>query len=74
MLEPPQLNPLDAEEQQLSSKLHTLSLRVRRAIQRKKLILVICIHDLIRLVITLITIGEGENVDLLVNQEIHFLA
>lgn len=56
------------------TKLLTLSLRVRLAVQRKKLILVTRIHDLVRLVITLMTIGEGETVDLSVNQELHLLA
>ena len=62
MPEPPQLAPLDVEEQRfysellLMTELLTLSLRESPATLRRKLISAACTRDLV-------TIGEGRNVD-----------
>ena len=72
MPKPPQLAPLDVEEQQLYSELllgdrapHPISKGERPATVRRKLISVTCIRDFILSVMnqSSCAIGEGTNID-----------
>ncbi|MED6262159.1 hypothetical protein ATANTOWER_015443 [Ataeniobius toweri] len=63
--------PLDVDEQQLYSVLLTIFLREFPATLWRKLISVACIWDI---VLSVMPISEGRNVDLPVNRELRLLA